>query len=252
MSGALAAALLLFCGTARAGSPEAAALLRKYEELYRPRTLGTLQCIIDESIPEQRLRLVREGMLYFGGPERFVMVVTKPKTEAGAGYLRLGKNLWSYDAKLGRWERRTEREALGGTNLRRSDMTTAVWSDLYDADSLTTDTINSNPMQKLTLVAKPGVDAPFPRKDIWLDKNLFILKSQDFSASGKLLRTTLTTKQTTFVDKALKRSLPVAKELRVYDELVKGKVTTVVLESFKEGEVSDEIFTKAWFEGQSR
>src|SRR6266508_6570580 len=50
-----------------------------------------------------------------------LFLFTKPKSEAGKGYLRLEKNLWFYDPSTGKWERRTERERIGGTDTRRSD-----------------------------------------------------------------------------------------------------------------------------------
>src|SRR5262249_14546747 len=53
--------------------------------------------------------------------DKLMMLFTKPKSEEGKGYLRLEKNLWSYDPSVGKWERTTERERIGGTNSRRSD-----------------------------------------------------------------------------------------------------------------------------------
>src|SRR5919204_6343153 len=48
--------------------------------------------------------------------EKLLMLFTKPKAEAGKGYLRIDKNLWLYDPATGKWERRTERERIGGTD----------------------------------------------------------------------------------------------------------------------------------------
>jgi len=48
--------------------------------------------------------------------QKFMILFTKPKSSAGQGYLRIDKNLWFYDPSVGKWERRTERERIGGTN----------------------------------------------------------------------------------------------------------------------------------------
>ena len=50
--------------------------------------------------------------------QKFMILFLKPKTSAGQGYLRIDKNLWFYDPSVGKWERRTERERIGGTNSR--------------------------------------------------------------------------------------------------------------------------------------
>src|SRR5919205_227906 len=47
--------------------------------------------------------------------EKLLFLFTRPKAEAGKGYLRIDKNLWLYDPSTGKWERRTERERIGGT-----------------------------------------------------------------------------------------------------------------------------------------
>ena len=53
--------------------------------------------------------------------DKLMILFTKPKTEAGKGYLRLDKNLFFYDPTVGKWERRTERERIGGTSSNRQD-----------------------------------------------------------------------------------------------------------------------------------
>src|SRR5687767_4958645 len=46
--------------------------------------------------------------------EKLMILFTKPKTEAGKGYLRIDNNLFMYDPTVGKWERRTERERIAG------------------------------------------------------------------------------------------------------------------------------------------
>ena len=65
--------------------------------------------------------------------DKQMFLFTKPKAEAGKGYLRIDKNLWSYDPSTGRWERRTERERIGGTDTRRDDLDESRLSEEYVA-----------------------------------------------------------------------------------------------------------------------
>src|SRR5688572_18361618 len=77
---------------------------------------------------------VRELLVYRrDADDKLMMLFTKPKSEEGKGYLRLDKNLWSYDPNVGKWERTTERERIGGTNSRRSDFDESRLAEEYNA-----------------------------------------------------------------------------------------------------------------------
>ena len=52
--------------------------------------------------------------------DKLMILFLQPKSERGKGYLRIDKNLWMYDPTVGKWERRTERERIGGTDSRRA------------------------------------------------------------------------------------------------------------------------------------
>ena len=66
--------------------------------------------------------VAREVIVYRrDADDKLMILITKPKSEAGKGYLRLDKNLFQYDPTVGKWERRTERERIAGTDSRRQD-----------------------------------------------------------------------------------------------------------------------------------
>ena len=78
---------------------------------------------------------VREALVYRrDADDKLMILFTKPKGEAGKGYLRLDKNLWSYDPNVGKWERRTERERIAGTDSRRADFDESRLAEEYDPD----------------------------------------------------------------------------------------------------------------------
>src|SRR3954465_11416740 len=65
---------------------------------------------------------VREALVYRrDADDKLMILFTKPKGEAGQGYLGPDKSLWSYAPNVGKWERRTERERIAGTDSRRAD-----------------------------------------------------------------------------------------------------------------------------------
>src|SRR5262249_7231221 len=111
------------------GSPARAAM-SKDQLLQLPRTLDGRQqengdyksLVYLEQKEKDKTDVVREAIVYRRSADQKLMILfTKPKSEQGKGYLRLDKNLWSYDPNVGKWERRTERERIAGTDSRRAD-----------------------------------------------------------------------------------------------------------------------------------
>src|SRR6476469_4822890 len=79
--------------------------------------------------------VVREGLAYRrDADEKLMILFTKPKTESGKGYLRIDKNLWYYDPGVGKWERRTDRERIAGTDSRRQDFDQSDLAEEYDPE----------------------------------------------------------------------------------------------------------------------
>jgi len=83
--------------------------------------------------------------------QKFMILFLKPKSSAGQGYLRIDKNLWFYDPSVGKWERRTERERIGGTNSRRSDFDESRLAEEYDPTDEGEEKLGAYTAQKLLL-----------------------------------------------------------------------------------------------------
>jgi hypothetical protein len=184
---------------------------------------------------------------------RFMLLFSAPKASAGQGYLRVEKNLWFYDAKVGRWERRTERERIGGTGARRSDLDESRLADEYDPHDAGEEKLGVRATRVLQLTAKRGVEVAFPVLKLWLDvQSQNVLKRQEFALSGKLLRTTYFPKWKKAFSASSGKELWYAEEIRIYDELEPGKSTLVIVKSVELGALQDNLFTKAWLESKSR
>src|SRR5512134_3888269 len=120
--------------------------------------------------------------------DKQMFLFTKPRAEAGKGYLRVEKNLWLYDPAVGRWERRTERERIGGTNTRRGDLDESRIVEEYDARWEADEKLGVYQVHRLLLTAKPGVDVAFPVVRLWVDQaTTNVLKRQELALSGRLM-----------------------------------------------------------------
>jgi hypothetical protein len=185
--------------------------------------------------------------------QKFVILFEKPKAQQGQGYLRIDKNLWFYDPAVGKWERRTERERIGGTNSRRSDFDESRLAEEYDPVDNGEEKLGVYTAQLMTLTGKPGIDLAFPVIKLWVDKDTRnILKRQEFALSGRLLRTSYYTKWKKLYSDSKKGDVWFAQELRFYDEVEKANSTLIVIKSVDLHSLEPNIFTKAWLESQSR
>jgi hypothetical protein len=185
--------------------------------------------------------------------DKLMILFLKPKAEAGKGYLRLDKNLFFYDPTVGKWERRTERERIGGTGSNRQDFDESRLSVEYTPKFVGDEKLGKMDVTHLTLTAKDGVDVAYPSVDLFLDKATGnVLKRQDKALSGKLLRTTYYPKWSKLFSESKKADVYFPAEIRIFDEVEKGNSTLIVIKETDLRPLDANLFTKAWLESKSR
>jgi outer membrane lipoprotein-sorting protein len=188
-----------------------------------------------------------------GADQKFLILFNKPKAQQGQGYLRIEKNLWFYDPSVGKWERRTERERIGGTNTRRSDFDDSRLAIEYDPTDNGEEKLGVYTAQVMTLTGKPGIDLAFPTIKLWVDKETRnILKRQEFALSGRLLRTSYYPKWKKLYSDSKKADIWYPQEMRFFDEVEKANSTLILVQSVDLHPLETNVFTKAWLESQSR
>ncbi len=207
-----------------------------------------------EQKEKDKADVVREVMIFRRDTDdKLMMLFTKPKSEEGKGYLRLDKNLWSYDPGTGKWERATERERIGGTNSRRSDFDESRLAEEYEAKFVGDEKLGKFETVCLELTVKPGVDVAYPVVKLWVDKgNHNILKRQEFALSGRLMRTAYYPKWQKLFSESKKAEVWFPGEMRFFDEVEKSNSTLVLMKSIDLSTLDHNMFTKAWLESKSR
>ncbi|MEN9786129.1 MAG: hypothetical protein RLZZ299_1393 [Pseudomonadota bacterium] len=185
--------------------------------------------------------------------DKLVILFAKPQSEAGKGYLRVDSNLFFYDPGVGKWERRTERERIGGTNSQRADFDQSRLAEEYTPAWVAEEKLGAFTTDRLKLSAKAGQDVAYPVVELWIDRaSGNTLKRQDFALSGRLMRTTYYPEWLKKFSPSKKAEVYVPRQIRIFDEVEKGKSTTVVLQDWKLDSLDDSMFTKAWLESKSR
>jgi hypothetical protein len=185
--------------------------------------------------------------------DKMILLFLKPTTEAGKGYLKIESNLFFYDPKVGKWERRTERERIGGTAASRSDFDASRYSQDYKAEFQKMEKLGKFDAALVKLTAKPDLDVSAAVIHLWIDtESGNMLKEQRFSASGKLLRTAFYPKWNKTFSSSKKSDVFFPQEVRIFDEVEKGNQTLVVMRQVKLDPLDENLFTKAWMESKSR
>ncbi|MFZ5441676.1 MAG: outer membrane lipoprotein-sorting protein [Myxococcota bacterium] len=207
-----------------------------------------------EQKEKDKADVVREVLIFRrDSDDKLMMLFTKPKSEEGKGYLRLDKNLWSYDPGTGKWERATERERIGGTNSRRSDFDESRLAEEFEPKFIGEEKLGKFETVCIELTVKPGIDVAYPVVKLWVDKaNHNILKRQEFALSGRLMRTAYYPKWQKLFSDSKKADVWFPGEMRFFDEVEKSNSTLVLIKSVDLSNLDQNMFTKAWLESKSR
>ncbi len=242
-----------------AGTPAVAAAPDKTQKLLeqideRSRTFGDYRAVVQAEVKRASGKSRRQLQLYRRDTEnKLVLLITAPKTEAGKGYLNAEENLWFYDATIGRWERRTAREAVGGTDGRPDDFDQTHWAKNFNATAAGQEKLGAVQTELIDLRAKDGAQVAYTQVKLWVDaKNGNVLKQQDFSENGKLLRTVLSPKWKKVHSPSKKGDFYYAEQTVIYDELEKENSTRFTVSQIDLRPLQPSVFTKGWLEARSR
>jgi outer membrane lipoprotein-sorting protein len=251
--GGFAAAILMPRVALALGKPELLKILKAVDE--RQRNQGDWRSLVYmEQKEKNKVDVAHEALVFRRSQDqKFMILFTKPKASQGQGYLRIDKNLWFYDPSVGKWERRTERERIGGTNSRRSDFDESRLAEEYVPEDNGEAKLGAYTAQVMTLRGKPGIDLAFPVIKLWVDKDTNnVLKRQEFALSGRLLRTSYYPKWKKAYSESKKMDVWFPEEMRFYDEVEKANSTLILIKSVDMKPLEPNLFTKAWLESKSR
>jgi len=221
----------------------------------RERSSGDWKALVYmEAKEKDKTDVVYELVVYRRDKEqKLVFLFLEPRTEAGKGYLRIEKNLWFYDPRVGRWERRTERERIGGTDTRRGDLDESRLAEEFTARWEADEKLGKYEVHRILLTARPGVDVAFPTVRLWVDQATGnVLKRQEMALSGRLMRTAYYPRWKKVYSESKKADVWYAEEMRFYDEVEKANQTLVLVKSIDLRPLDPNLFTKAWLESKSR
>lgn len=221
----------------------------------RQRNSGDYKSLVYiEQKERDKTDLLYEALVYRRDEEdKLLILFSKPKSEAGKGYLRLNKNLFFYDPTVGKWQRRTERERIGGTSSQRADFDESRLAEEFTAEYIGEEKLGRFRVHHLELRAKEDADVAYPIQHLWVDvATQNVLKRQEHALSNRLMRTSYYPKWRKLYSESKKADIYYPKEIRIYDEVEKDKQSIIVVRKVDLRALDPNIFTKAWLESKSR
>jgi outer membrane lipoprotein-sorting protein len=178
--------------------------------------------------------------------DKFVMLFVEPEVKKGQGYLRIEDNLWFYDPESRKFAHSSMKEHFGGTDAKNSDFGMSNLEEDYSIVSIEEGTLGSYDIYLLDLEANND-EVTYPKQKIWVTReNYLVLKSEDYSASGRLLRTSF------FPSYAKSGEQFIPTRMIFVDELVEGKKTEISLNDISLSDLPDSLFSKAYIERVNR
>ena len=228
-------------------------LLDKIDERQKSTGDYKARVYIDQREKDKSELLYEAAIYRRDKADKMVILFLKPSSEAGKGYLRIDKNLFLYDPNVGKWERRTERERIGGTGSQRRDFDEWDLAEEFVPSYSGREKLGKFEVHHLKLKAKDKNEVAYPVMEMWIDaESQNPLKIQEFALSGRLMRTTYYPKWKKLKSESKDGWVYFPKEIRIYDEVEKGNRTIVLFRSVELEPLPDNIFTKAWLESKSR
>jgi outer membrane lipoprotein-sorting protein len=178
--------------------------------------------------------------------DKFLMVILEPSTQKGQSYLRVDDNMWVYDPVSRKFSHTSMKESFEDTEARNSDFRRSTIAEDYDVASYTEGRLGRFDCWVLELAATHN-EVTFPYAKVWIEKTTeVVLKSEDYSLTKLLMRTSLIPKY----NRVAGKYVPV--QMIFIDELVEGRKTQITVSNMSTDALPDTVFSKAYVERINR
>jgi hypothetical protein len=181
--------------------------------------------------------------------ETYTILIQEPSQDRGKGYLRIGGTLQLYDPVARRFTSVSARDRFEGTGARNSDFTQSTLAQDFTIVGHTTAQLGSYATDVYDLEAIHD-DVTFPRMKIWIDENDLVRKAEDYSLSGRHMRTTAIPNYRQLDDRYVPVRIVIQDELRGREVDGRFQHQRTLIEVAKPSfqELPEMVFTRAFLE----
>ncbi len=168
--------------------------------------------------------------------DKFLMLTLEPENIKGQGILRIGDNMFLYDPQSRKFTHSSLKENVNDSDAKNSDFRMSTYAQDYEVAGYSEGELGKFNVWILELEAKND-EVPYPFK-----KASLVLKTEDYSLSRRLLRTSLFPSYSKIGD-----SYSPSKMIFI-DETIEGRKTQITISDISIERLPDSVFTKAYVE----
>jgi len=174
--------------------------------------------------------------------KKTVILMLKPEVNKGQGYLEIGTNMIFYDPESRKFSKVSTSSNFQDSNAKNSDFEPSALATNYSVVASAREALQTKDTWVLTLAGTRD-DLTYPKRKVWIEVSTnLLLKSEDYSLSDRLLRTSLYGKYVNLDGKFL------ACKMRFEDNIKKGEITDMVIENPSTAPLPDSVFSQAFLE----
>ena len=252
-------ALLFFFTCMRAGlhavpDPSDQVLLAKVDSLvsYFDTDFSAEYTIVQDK-PGQGLSTTVAGIFRRDSRETFVIVIMQPLISKGQGYLKQAETLWFYDPESRRFSTTSSTERFQNTNARNSDFTRSNLARDYKVIAGEDAVLGRFKCRLLSLEAVTA-DITYPKMKVWISEDGLLRKSEDYSLSGQLLRTSAIPDYHRIDGRYIPKQILFVDALRgaVINGSFMNEKTQISISKPSFSKVADSVFSKTFLESVNR
>jgi outer membrane lipoprotein-sorting protein len=209
--------------------------------------------VIVQDKPGQSRTTTVAGIFRRDSREQYVIVIMEPLISRGQGYLKEANTLWFYDPQSRRFNTTSSADRFQNTNARNSDFTRSTLAEDYKVVSGEDVVLGRFNCRLLTLEAVT-TEVTYPRMKVWISEDGLLRKSEDYSLSGQLLRTTAIADYYNISGRFVPRQLLFVENLRgaVINGTFVNERTQITINRPSFAKVSDSVFSKTFLESVNR
>lgn len=247
--GYIAAVLILFSGTllTAVSLEDGQEMLKEIDLMsnFSGTDLSAEMTVVSED-PEEGVDRTVVQQFRDDDEEKFLMLFKEPSIKKGQGYLMIDDNLWFYDPESRKFSHTSLKEQFDDTDANNSDFNASSLEEDYQVTSIEEGKLGSYSVYILEVEATND-EVTYPTMKMWVTRqNTLLLKSEDYSAGERLMRTSLYPSYTRVGENAIPT------KMIFVDELVEGKKTTVSVSDISAEDIPDTVFTKSYVERVNR
>ena len=239
LAGLLAAVPTVFAQA----KPDPVALLKELDQLsdFSGKDFSAVFTIVTQK-PGEKDSVTQARIFRRDTKKQFLILILLPEVNKGQGYLREEDNVWFYDPTSRKFSHSSVKENLQNTKAKNSDFTLSSFADDYAVTSMTEGTLGKFPVWILDLKAKTN-EVSYERVVLYIRKDrTMLLKREDYSVNGRLMRTTAYPKYVELDGKLL------STQILILDEINKGEKSQITMAEQSVAPLPDKVFTKAFLE----